>query len=357
MQRAVWMCLLGSLAVAGCAMKTKSKCPPAFTPDDRECAAEYCSDHPDEAVCRALGDGGSATTTDPVLQRCASSASCTTPTMARCEEGACVPCREPADCAHFADAPACDPRGVCVACTPGDAALCAKQGKLCDASEPRCVDCNVNADCQAPTRPICDADACRGCRADADCAAAGKVCREATGECVDCEPNADDPAREGCANGRACHPETFTCTGQPVRSLADCGKSADPTVGMARCASDSECVAGRRCVETEFPRGTPYGRYCMQQATGISCPPGTTIKRTATSALGVTDSFCFPNELYVTCEGFLSFRSACAQDSDCGAADRNDGICREGRCTYQCFTDSECDLRCFDFQGVNSCVP
>jgi hypothetical protein len=65
------------------------------------------------------------------------------------------------------------------------------------------------------------------------------------------------------------------------------------------------------------------------------------------SALGVMDTYCFPNDLYATCESLLTFGNSCTSDADCGVANQDDGVCTSTgdgkRCTYRCSSASDCD--------------
>jgi hypothetical protein len=342
MVRVVTLWLLAGLTITGCTDDAKRSCPDAFTPTDVACAERWCDEHPGDARCATLTTDASTATA--AGGACQTHLACPAASP-RCEAGSCAGCRDAADCAHLSDTPACGPDGACVACTGTSATLCSAQGQVCAAAATRCVECNVGADCKAPERPVCALEACRGCTADAECGA-GKVCLEDSGRCVECMPDARAPERETCANGRACDPETFTCTGQPRRSLDLCGKSVDAVVGVARCISDSECTVGHRCVLTQFPLGSMYGSYCLPEIGDGTCPDRLTAKRTATSTLGVTGAYCFPNDMRTTCEGIWSFKSTCRTAADCGARDVDDGRCEEGRCTYSCDSDSDCTSNC-----------
>ncbi|HEY6038889.1 MAG TPA: hypothetical protein VIV58_31620 [Kofleriaceae bacterium] len=48
---------------------------------------------------------------------------------------------------------------------------------------PAMVECNVSSDCTDPARPVCDANACRGCAVDAECAASNACLSDGT--CAD----------------------------------------------------------------------------------------------------------------------------------------------------------------------------
>ena len=64
-------------------------------------------------------------------------------------------------------------------------------------------------------------------------------------------------------------------------------------------------------------------------------------------ALGVMDTYCFPNDLFATCDSLVTFTAPCSADTDCGAADLDDGVCAgedpNKACTYRCSGARDCD--------------
>lgn len=252
-----------------------------------------------------------------------------------CSDHACKGCSEASDCSVRTATPACDAKsGACVECTATDSSKCTLTNQVCRAGATECVQCNENADCKGATKPICGGDnACHGCRFDSECQDASPFCVEETGECVACEPNKDDPSLENCANGNACDPTTFTCTGALRRTLSTCDQ----------CLTDSECTDGTKCVSTTFS-GSPHGHYCLLIAADSPtlCPNQYAARRTANSVLGVNDEYCFPNDTFTTCEAVVAFKAACAVDADCGAGGLDDGLCKDNVCTYGCDGARDC---------------
>jgi hypothetical protein len=282
--------------------------------------------------------------------QCLESASCAV-TDPVCTGNACVGCAKKADCVARSATPACDaPSGDCVECTASDAVKCAASSEVCKAGGTECVQCNVNADCKDGTKPICGTNnLCRGCTVESDCQGDGKVCREATGECVACEPNKDDPSLENCQASASCEPGKYPCTGRKRRSIGVCGKPIDPgDLEIARCKTDSECIAGHRCIAADF-KGQPYGSYCLQQIGSGTCPARFSSRRSATSALGVQDFYCFPDTNFTTCEAVWSFGQGCSADTTCGAEGVDDALCRDSKCTWECNTQDDCS-------GSNNCL-
>lgn len=268
-----------------------------------------------------------------------------------CNNGQCRGCTKPADCTGRAGALICQASsGACVECTAEEQKACTDAGKVCKTNATQCVECNVSADCKGAAKPICEANVCRPCAVDNDCSPMGKVCNQSNGQCVACKPNKDAPEQENCSNGESCNPQTFACTAEPRRSLGFCGRSNDTSKkAPIRCVTDSECIEGHRCVQTNFPQGMPYGTYCLRQIGSQLCPNRAAVRRQATSTLGVTDFYCFPNDKYTTCEGVLSFRDACTLSDECGRSGVSDGRCESQRCTYGCDSNVDCT-------GSNNCI-
>jgi len=336
------LALLGLAACDAAKFRTESVPTPDWTtcnahPEVARCAeyvATYCQDHPEDGTWCA----------DAALEDAGVDASGDAEPDADATPDAGPVC----DCS--AAEPVCiESTGTCVACTDSDLGACKGTTPVCDAASNTCVACLTPEQC-TDDKPVCADNTCTVCTADADCAARGKVCDTASGACVACVPNKDNPAAERCDNGRACDPQKHTCTGEPRNSVGFCGRSNDTTKAEPiRCVSDNECIAGHRCVVTEFPQGTAYGAYCLQQIGDALCPNRVAAKRTARSTLGVEDSFCFPDDSFTTCEGVLDFQSVCTTPDDCGAAGINDALCISQRCTYGCDSSADCS-------GTNSCI-
>lgn len=345
----------------------RSRCAPDFTcaacQQNGDCAAlaslpycltgERCVGCTSNEHCGA--DGGVCDPAAHACVTCLESSQCSATSAPRCEKQKCAACQQDADCARFAATPLCGPKGACVPCTDKAQELCSKAGQVCIKGGNSCVECNANSECPA-AEPVCEGNACRGCRSDNECAGAGKVCREATGTCVDCEPNKDDPTKENCANGRACHPANFTCTGQVRRSLGACGYTGVANADAVACVSDSECAVGHRCVATTF-KGAAHGSYCLLQSSAPPCPPKFTDRRQASSALKVNGFYCFPNEAFTTCEGIVDFGRTCTANASCGASNKEDALCNptSGRCTYACGSEVDCDSNACESTAPRFC--
>jgi hypothetical protein len=248
-----------------------------------------------------------------------------------------------AACACSGDTPYCVGDDACGACRMDHPDDCSEGAPHCQPDTHTCVACLGQEHCTDPGQPVCGAEGrCGGCSSSADCSgfADTPVCDTAHGACVACVPNPQDPSAEGCANGNACDPTTFTCTGAPRASLSSCGA----------CVSDSECLRGNRCVETSF-HGKPHGQYCLPEASAM-CPLQYAAQRAALSTLGVASDYCFPDDKFTTCEGLTHFQDGCSSNAACGAAGLDDGICdvATSRCTYGCDSGSDCS------GGTGSCI-
>lgn len=80
-----------------------------------------------------------------------------------------------------AAAPNCDvTTDVCVGCADASECMRFPATSVCDTTSGSCVECLVDADCGAAT-PVCDASACRACRADSECASG--ACGD-DGQCI-----------------------------------------------------------------------------------------------------------------------------------------------------------------------------
>ncbi|MEO6777481.1 MAG: hypothetical protein ABI467_31430 [Kofleriaceae bacterium] len=115
-----------------------------------------------------------------------------------------------------------DGRGVCI-----DASTCTAPTPQCDTTSHTCVECLSSPDCVTPDRPVCQAEACRGCLDDTECPASN-VCLS-DGSCA-------DPARVLYAaqtgTGVACTqaaPCTFDQAVASVSATADVVKLAPGT--------------------------------------------------------------------------------------------------------------------------------
>lgn len=258
---------------------------------------------------------------------------------APCTSEDCFACETHQDCASHSAGPFCAPRGDC-------------------------VECLVNDDCTDPARSTCDPDSntCETCASDAHCTHLdAPYCSVGAERCVQCIPGAF--AAEQCEqlNGLACDPQAFTCSGQPLASLAACGRSLlSPDGRVTQCGSDDECTSGYRCVPTRFAQA-PHGNYCLPIAPQSSpCAPPWPKPAEATSLSGIEDVYCFPR--LTTCEAIADLGHPCATDDDCGREDQDDGIC-EGpdgnrRCSYSCSQDSDCkDSACVTSASRAFCNP
>ncbi len=88
-------------------------------------------------------------------------------------------------CACSGATPICNADFTCRACAAANECRALGGGAVC-APDGMCVGCVVVNDCTDPTRPFCDARACRGCQRDVECTSG--LCDEGSGRCV----SADD---------------------------------------------------------------------------------------------------------------------------------------------------------------------
>jgi hypothetical protein len=244
-------------------------------------------------------------------------------------------------------------------------APCEGTTPLCDATTGDCVACLVTDDCTAtPTTPVCVEGACVACAADTDCTTlTAPECDTATHACVACTGNTACTARTGttvcdtagggacveCTAGdetacgaNSCNPATRTCTATPRASVRTCGA----------CTADSECLADNRCVPMVFQGTARTGGYCLKRGAAGCVRPYTVPTATRVSLSGTAaEAYCGVDETVTTCEAVLALidDTVCAvgTDTDCGAADLADGLCRTvslvaNRCSYACSAASQC---------------
>ncbi|MEQ9697261.1 MAG: hypothetical protein RLO54_05495 [Sandaracinaceae bacterium] len=209
--------------------------------------------------------------------------------------------------------------------------------ELCD-SDGRCVDCLADADCDAPTNPVCnDVGECvAGCTSNATCARfeATPACDEGGGTCVECD--ADDASQ--CGASESCDLIDFTCVPQETRRTCE------------TCTNDDQCPGGHLCVTMTYeglPRGV--GGYCLQTTADAGvCPRPFQNERDASSLNDPTTrvEVCSIFEDLQTCEAVRALIDdrLCTGDGACqnsmGAFVPVEGaLCRnlggEMRCTVR----------------------
>lgn len=160
LRRAALILLFGLLPVAGCSGCTKTN--PALC----------CTSAPDCAKAglsqpKLCGNGLACDHNTCVQADCQSDADCPSAHPA-CVLGLCADCSASRACA--VNAPVCImDTSTCGPCTrPADCAAFVST-PVCDTASGACVQCMTSDQCSGAT-PICDADACRGCRTDSECA-------------------------------------------------------------------------------------------------------------------------------------------------------------------------------------------
>ena len=159
--------------------------------------------------------------------------------------------------------------GVCVGCLQnGD---CTTVGaRACDTTANKCVECVVNGDCADPTKPVCDKQACRACKADSECTGPGPgVCMfhldghcatdsetvyvakvNTTGGCSDSDPTAGTSQLPFC---------TSQVGIDATRPTVDAGASIDAGDPSDGSASDAGPLAVKTLVVMRGP--TPLANW------------------------------------------------------------------------------------------------
>ncbi|MEZ4401690.1 MAG: choice-of-anchor Q domain-containing protein [Kofleriaceae bacterium] len=170
-----------------------------------------CTD-PAAPVCDDDGVLGAArprTCIPDIGGTCSVQPDCTTAERPYCVDNRCVQCKV-GDAANdcTGTTPTCSPTtNLCVAC--GGAADCIGEpgGAVCDPGTGACVECNDAADCTDPSRPVCEAHACRGCALDDECASL--VCDRDSGACAPADQvlyvdGAAAPGNTACTRAAPC---------------------------------------------------------------------------------------------------------------------------------------------------------
>ena len=151
-----------------------------------ECSGQVpiCEGEEPESLCRGctLGVEGDAECT---------TVAATTPVCR--EDGTCSGCNSSVECSNHAT-PECTSNGSCQQCTdgePGDGVCSERDENFPYCIGGACVECDtadvgLDEDCDEPERPICDLNACRGCRDHDECVGSGLagICNRKTGMCV-----------------------------------------------------------------------------------------------------------------------------------------------------------------------------
>lgn len=217
--------------------------------------------------------------------------------------------------------------------TPACLETCADATPLCDEIAGRCVACLTNDDCPNADASRCEAGACVGCAGNEDCGHVEGVPECSAGTCVQCTPETEEIR----CGARACDPRDRVCTETVRGSLGLCQP----------CLADSECDSSgpsspRGCVPVTYA-GMAQGAVCLAQPVApSSCPRRFPESIATTTRSGIQGTYCHPVQTITTCEAILDFQKDCQTDADCGAAGLPDGLCRGGRCTYECAGTSAC---------------
>src|SRR5690606_26560367 len=140
------------------------------------------------------------------------------------------------------------------------------------------------------------------------------VCDDESGECVGCLPASEE---EDCGD-KSCDPATFTCGPHDRESRGVCRS----------CVSDSDCQTNHRCVQMQYPAGTPReGGYCLRmlpmQPDACEQPYSVALSG-RTSLSGVSgSSYCGINENEATCDAVR----ALTDNWHCDPTTPGDGHC------------------------------
>jgi hypothetical protein len=134
------------------------------------------------------------------------------------------------------DTPICDvDAGTCGGCQ--SSAECKARDSTtpgCDLTDHKCYPCAASTDCATATTPICDAHACRVCRADAECGGAG-ICLDSGACATDSQVVFVDFNASGCPGATGTSASPF-CS--PVDAVSAVAAGKGPVIILRGPASD-----------------------------------------------------------------------------------------------------------------------
>jgi Cys-rich repeat protein len=234
-----------------------------------------------------------------------------------CVGSRCRGCRERADCTD-PNFPFCETdTNTCVECkfdiNCRDGVFGGGTRRFCVGN--RCVACEEDGDCAAPT-PACVDNRCVACSEDAHCPE-GDVC--AGNACVACGPvPVAGSERAGAAQEGTCPGACANGVKDGDESDVDCGGPDCLPCGVGQgCGDDSDCFSSASCVDNVCRDGTrgpcPESRdVCGGDTGGCNFDLRCTCRLRVTSASGPAASFCAHSDIDTVC-------SSCATDGDCVA--------------------------------------
>jgi hypothetical protein len=193
-------------------------------------------------------DAGAGCTTDQECRLSGDGRFCET------SSGRCVECANDMQC--FSPQ-ICDETGGNVCRNPCFNGRCGR-GSVCDPSINACVECVTSLDCGSGE--VCDPSSrsCVECLGNADCAGAVEApfCDLTEKECVGCRDRAD------CGPNQICEQNAHVCTSTGTRGLCE------------PCDDDAQCGGPEDlCIGYLGPNGL-FDRSCAQDCTNSSCPSG-----------------------------------------------------------------------------------
>jgi Cys-rich repeat protein len=271
-----------------------------------------CSPTPLPAGDASVDRTGADATAD-VSPTCRTAADCGNGRYCDTTRGRCVECLVQEHC--LAGDRVCS-QGSCVASMPCTSArMC--PGQVCDLTRMRCVDCVGDADCGGAPM-VCRSNVCVAltmCASSRECSAAGLVCDTAARRCVECVADGD------CPMGRRCNADR------------QCATSAGCTPGASSCVSN---LRVRTCDTSGVAqeRDCAVGELCMGGACRtLTCSPGS-----ATCANTTTRQVC-------AADGMSSMMVPCASGQVCDG-----GVCRSETLPMCPSGQTRCGAACVTLQ-------
>jgi hypothetical protein len=154
----------------------------------------------------------------------------------------CRACATDADCP--ANAPACQPAGICGECSVTNLTSCVAPLSVCEPASGTCVNCITDADCVDEDAPYCDTGIhyCRQCLTSEHCSPVRPVCDLSGYYCSSCLSDEDCPSSlPVCTSSGACG----ECTSENASMCTGNTPLCDDQNQCVECLTNSDCDEAR----------------------------------------------------------------------------------------------------------------
>lgn len=227
-----------------------------------------------------------------------------------------------------------------------------------------CAECQDDADCTDPTKAKCDGSSCVPCDDSSQCTGVTgtEVCDAGAGLCVQCQLGEEG----ACSSAQTCDLLAKECVDVEPGAVGNCGA----------CTNDLQCETGHRCIPMEFPLGTSFGHFCLEEAMPTCEQPFSIFINRVSISSAAAVNYCGINEELTTCPAVRALEQNWRCEGDdgkcCSGAqalvggdcdpeapevDVPGALCRQvgalaNRCTYACPNDA---IQCPDVSPKDTC--